>query len=295
MKTPILALIILSAWAPQAMSQTASSPPQSANFNRLRDRGDGVPSSIFGTYIRKGEVLVYPFFEYYRDHDFEYEAFELGFGSDITERFGRYRAKEGLIFLGYGLTDDLAFEIEAAVISATLDKAPDDTTPVPPRLEESGLGDVEAQLRWRWRRETQTRPELFSYFETTFPLQRDKVLIGTQAWEFKLGVGVVRGLRWGTITGRLAVEFTGGSIEPGEYAVEYLRRINRHLRVFAAVEGSEDEVEAITELQVFLANHVYVKLNNAFGVTKKATDWAPEVGIMFVLNGREDANRFRSR
>ena len=35
----------------------------------LRDRGDGVSSSMFGTYIQKGQLLVYPFFEYYLDND----------------------------------------------------------------------------------------------------------------------------------------------------------------------------------------------------------------------------------
>ncbi len=33
--------------------------------NRARDRGPGVPLSIVGTYIRNGELILYPFFEYY--------------------------------------------------------------------------------------------------------------------------------------------------------------------------------------------------------------------------------------
>ncbi|MGE5860715.1 MAG: hypothetical protein ACM34J_09190, partial [Ignavibacteria bacterium] len=34
----------------------------------LKDRGPGIPTSMFGTYIKKGELLLYPFFEYYYDN-----------------------------------------------------------------------------------------------------------------------------------------------------------------------------------------------------------------------------------
>ena len=39
----------------------------------LRDRGTGVSTSMFGTYIRQGELLFYPFFEYYLDKNMEYK------------------------------------------------------------------------------------------------------------------------------------------------------------------------------------------------------------------------------
>lgn len=255
---------------------------QSPEFDRSRDRGPGIPTSMFGTYIEPRELIVYPFFEYYRDSDAEYSPAELGFGLDEDFR-GRYRAREGLLFLGYGISDRLAVELEAAVISATLDKSPADPSNMPTRISESGLGDVEGQLRWRWRRETERRPELFSYFETVFPLQKKKRLIGTQFWEFKLGTGVVRGFRWGTMTVRAAVAYEGEDRKPavGEYAVEYLKRLSPALRLFAAVEGSEDEVEFITEAQWFLLPNIVLKLNNAIGVTSKATDWAPEIGLLF--------------
>jgi hypothetical protein len=68
--------------------------------DRSRDRGEGIPTSMFGTYIRDGEVLVYPFLEYYRDGNYEYEPGELGYVGS-TEFRGRYRATEGLIFVGY--------------------------------------------------------------------------------------------------------------------------------------------------------------------------------------------------
>jgi hypothetical protein len=239
---------------------------------------------MFGTYIEPRQLILYTFFEYYNDKDAEYSPNEFGFGLDQDFR-GRYRASEGLIFLGYGISDRLAVEFEAAVISARQDKSPDDPTAMPARIEESGLGDVEGQLRWRWNRETDTKPEYFTYFETVLPLQKDKLLIGTQHWEFKLGMGLVRGFQWGTATIRAAVEYDGEENKAalGEYAIEYLRKISDGLRLFAAVEGSEDEVELITEGQIWFSPRIVLKLNSAFGVTSKAADWAPEVGLMIRL------------
>ena len=273
----VVATLLITAAAPGAHAQD----PQ-GKVDRTRDRGEGVPLSMFGTYLKGGQWLVYPFFEYYRDKNYEYEAGELGYAGD-TEQRGRYRANEGLILVAYGITENLVAEFEAAVISARLDKSPQDGSALPARLEQSGLGDVEAQIRWRWRRETDTRPEWFSFVETVFPSQKSKLLIGTSTWEHKFGIGVTRGLRWGTITARAAVGYADGGPEPGEYAFEYLRRVNQRFRVFAAIEGSEDEVEAITEAQIFLTPRIVLKLNNAFGLTSKATDWAPEIGIAFIF------------
>ncbi|MGB2770239.1 MAG: hypothetical protein WBC88_10985 [Candidatus Zixiibacteriota bacterium] len=246
------------------------------------DRGTGVASSMFGTYINKGEFIFYPYYEYYYDQDAEYKPAELGFGVDRDFR-GRYRAHEGLIFLGYGITEDLAIELEAAVITAKQYKSEDDTSSMPDELEESGLGDVESQLRWRWSKETVNRPEFFSYFETVFPLQKSKKLIGTQHWEFVLGSGMIKGFQWGTLTFRLAAEFSGeeNKLESGEYALEYLKRVSRFFRFFIAVEGTEDEVELITDLQLHVLENAFIRISNAFGVTSKATDYAPEVGILF--------------
>jgi hypothetical protein len=248
-------------------------------LDRTRDRGSGVSASQFGTYIERGQFFFYPYYEYYHDDNYEYKPQELGFGLDRDFR-GRYRGHEGLVWLGYGITDGLGIELEAAVIKAKLDKSPDDPSTQPQRLEQSGLGDVEAQLRWRWRRETEGGPEIFSFFETVFPFQKSKRLIGTSDWEFQFGGGLIRGFRWGTMTLRLAVGYAEGSLEPGEAAIEYLRRVSSRLRVFAAVEGAEDEFELITEAQVFLRHNVALILNNAVGLTSKAPGWAPEVGVM---------------
>lgn len=250
----------------------------------LKDRGTGQPTSMFGTYIKKGELLVYPFFEYYLDDDMEYSPQELGYGLDEDYR-GKYRASEYLLFVAYGFTDWLAVELEAALyIDARLETSPDDPTGVPSVIEESGTGDVEGQIRARLAHETERRPEIFSYFEAVSPQQEDKVLIGTPDWEFKLGVGVVRGYSFGTMTLRLAGEYEleESVFELGEYAIEYLNRLSPSWRVYLGIEGSQDEVELIPEAQWHIrTDAIVVKLNSAVGVTSKATDWAPEVGVVF--------------
>jgi hypothetical protein len=237
---------------------------------------------MFGTYVRPGELLVYPFVEYYRDHDAEYSPQELGFELDQDFR-GEYRAIEGLIFLGYGFTDRFAAEFEAAVIDATQKTAPEDPTEIPDEISESGLGDIEGQLRYRLSFEDASSPECFTYFETVMPTPGDPVLIGTADWEFKLGFGVVKGFRWGTTTLRVAGEYSleEDAGELGEYAFEYLKRLSPAWRVFAGIEGSQDEIELITEAQWHVSDSVFFKFNNAFGITSKATDWAPELGVMF--------------
>jgi hypothetical protein len=251
----------------------------------LRDRGPGIPTSMFGTYVRKGELLFYPFFEYYYDRNMEYEPFDFGLVSQ-TEYRGRYEASERLLFLGYGVSDRLALEFEAAFISARLDKSPRDNSPLPSRLEETGLGDVEGQVRWRWNRETATRPEYFSYFETVFPTGRRHSLIGTSDWQFKLGTGRVKGYPWGTFTMRAAVEYDAGSsaFGAGEVAFEYLKRLSNTARFFVMAEGTEDEWELVPEIQLQVGRYGYLKLGTGIGLTSKATDIAPEVGFMFTVS-----------
>jgi hypothetical protein len=269
---------------PAAAAQAAPAQP----VDRLRDRGEGLPTSQFGTYIRRGEWLVYPFYEYYRDKNYEYAPSELGAVGDEDYR-GRYRAHEGLIFVAYGLTDNLAFEIEAAVIDATLEKAADDPSGLPSSLQNSGVGDIEGQLRWRWNRESDHRPEVFSYAEVVLPHAEDTPLIGTPGWEFKVGTGIVRGYGWGTLSLRAAIDFEEAStshVDLGEYAVEYLRRLSPAWRVYAGIEGSSDEVSFIGEVQWHVTPQVFVKMTNGVGLTSKATDWAPEVGVVFSFGRR---------
>lgn len=260
----------------------APAAPESDLPVYLRDRGTGIATSMFGTYVRPGELLVYPFVEYYRDHDAEYSPQELGYALDQDFR-GEYRATEALLFVGFGFTDRLAAEVEVAVIDATQKTAPEDPTAIPDEISESGLGDIEGQLRYRLAFENESRPEFFTYFETVAPTPGDPVLIGTADWEFKLGFGATKGFGWGTTTVRLAAEYSmeESAVEAGEYALEYLKRFSPAWRGYLGIEGSQDEVELIPEMQWHVSDRIFFKFNSAFGLTSKATDWAPEFGVMF--------------
>ncbi len=250
----------------------------------LSDRGTGQPTSMFGTYINKGELILYPFLEFYRDKDLEYKPAELGYGLDLDYR-GKYSATEGLVFIGYGFTDWLALEFETAVIAAHLETSPQDKSGAPAEISEAGLGDVEGQIRVRWLYEDIAQPELFSYFEAVAPVQTKKLLIATSDWELKLGSGLVKGFSWGTVTLRIAGEYSvsESKFELGEYAVEYLKRLSPRWRLYLGVEGTQDELELINEVQWQIQKFMAFKLNNALGLTSKATDWAPEIGMVFSL------------
>lgn len=248
----------------------------------LKDRGTGQPTSMFGTYIGKGEFIVYPFYEHYSDKNAEYAPNEFGGVSD-TDLTGKYKGNEGLLFLSYGITDRLAIEVEAAYISAEFQRSSLDPEVPNGIIKESGIGDVESQIRWRWNKESQKRPEFFSYFEAVFPFQKEKQLIGTQDWELKLGSGLVKGFSWGTVTFRLAGEYNAAEevFETGEYALEYLKRVSPFFRFYIGFEGTQDEAEFITDLQFHFNENMFLRVNNSFGVTSKATDYAPEIGFLF--------------
>lgn len=251
----------------------------------LNDRGTGVTTSLFGTYVQGGEFLVYPFYEYTRASKSEYHGSELGFIGDI-DYLGESEGHEAVLFFAYGLTDDLALELEGELyVSEKLTRALDDTTTgMPAQIKESGLGDVEAQIRWRFSRETETRPEFYSNLEVTFPLQKTgDVLIGTSDWEYAVDLGMVKGFDWGTLTTRvsLAYESAEGQIELGEYAIEYLKKLSPTWRWVSAIEGEDSDVLMVLEAQWHFSPHAFLKLNSGFGVTEKAEDFAPEIGVMF--------------
>jgi len=269
---PLLLLVLPTA----AASQSTAPPP---------DPERGIPTSMFGTFIKKGEAIVYPFFEAYIDDNFEYKPEELGSIGDVDYR-GRYRATEGLVLFSYGISDRVAIEFEIAGITASLDKAAADQSALPSRIKESGLGDVEGQVRWRWRRETSSRPEIFSYTEFVVPHHKDKVLIGTSGAEIKFGAGIARGLSWGTFLARAAVEYAASStsqFDIGEYAVELVKPLGGHFRLYAGIEGEQDQVSAIGEIQWRINRHVVIKANTGIGLTSKATDVAPEIGMLFTF------------
>lgn len=249
----------------------------------LADRGRGIATSMFGEYVEAGQSVFYPFYEYTRFHEFEYKPAELGFGVDQDFR-GKFVEQEANSFFAYGLTDRILLELESAYwTTGTLTKSPSDPSALPPILRESGFGDTQAEIRYRITNEAVTRPELFSYLEVDFPFQRHRRIIGTQGWEYKFGAGAIKGFSFGTLTVRVAGESAQEDhrIAFGEYALEYLKRFSSTFRIYTGIEGDQDEVEYIVEGQYWLNEHVHLKLNTALGVTSKAPDFAPEVGVFF--------------
>ena len=282
-----LAAALLLLAAPQL---AAGAEPDTAPPPYTEDRGGDVPTSLFGTWVSDGELLVYPFYEFTTNGDAEFTASELGFAGE-EEFQAQLDEHEALIFLGWGISRRFALELEAAVWASSELSDPSGAPPgVPARIEESGLGDVETQLRWLWAGETRSRPLLYSFLEVVFPLQKDDVILGTQDWEFAAGFGTVRGFRWGTLNGRASLKYDAedAQVELGEYAVEYLRRTSPRWRWVAALEGEDDELALIGEAQLRIARRAVLKLNCGFGVTEKAPDLAPEIGVIFSL-GRPPA------
>jgi hypothetical protein len=60
-----------------------------------------------------------------------------------------------------------------------------------------------------------------------------------------------------------------------------MRRLSERARVYAGIEGAEDEFEWITDLQWQLTDRASLKFGTGIGLTSKATDVAPEFGILW--------------
>jgi outer membrane putative beta-barrel porin/alpha-amylase len=250
----------------------------------LSDRGDGIATSLLGTYIRKKEFLFYPFYEYTRTKNFQYSPSELGFAGD-QDFSGKLVTHEALVFFAYAFNDSLAIEFESALYgSISFTKALNDNTNVPNHIRESGLGDTETNIRWRPLKETVSRPELTFFFKTVFPLQRDKKLLGSQHWEFEPGIVVTKGYSFGTLALRLSAAYDTGEskLDFAEWAVDYVKRLDSKWRVALSLEGQQtDEVSIIGEVQYTLSKNAVLKINNGFGLTRKAPSFAPEIGVLF--------------
>ena len=252
----------------------------------LRDRGPGVATSEPGTYLRQGQWLVHPFYEFESKSATEYQGSELGFEGDETY-LGRSNEIQAMLLVAYGVTPDLVVELESTLYRrAILNRAADDTTSgMPERIRESGSGAVEAEVRWRVARETERRPEFFANVEVGPPVLQDQELIGNSDWEVEVGLGAAKGLRWGTVTARasLAFEVGDGSAALGEYAVEYFSRLSERWNVAAAVEGENDQLTALGELQWRYRRDARVRINVGFGLTEFAPDYTIKLGVAFAL------------
>jgi len=254
----------------------------------LNDRGTGIPTSLFGTFIKKGELLIHPFFEYTLDHNLEYQPAQYGLGVDKDFRAKFHRSNEQ-VYIGYGFTDWLALEFEMAYMDVHFEKSANDNSAVPARIDESGFGDFEGQLRMRWMKENDHRPEIFGFLDVTIPSHRNKLLISDSDWDFKPGIGVIRGFSWGTIIFRSDLEYNREASSPdiGETAIEYLRRLSPSGLAYLAIEGGEggapDEWLLVTGLHWRFTDFVSVKIDNPVGITSKATDWSPQIGFLLTF------------
>ena len=270
-------------------SQSAAAAAPSANDAAplpewLRDRGTGMQTSLFGTYVREGELLVYSFYEYETNDAEEYHPSELGHAGE-EDFLGKLETHELDLFLSYGLTDRIAFELEGQLYTtADFHKSPQDSSTVPAQIKESGLGEIESQIRWRWADESARRPEFFSFLEVAFPLNKDKVLIGVQDWEGELGFGAIKGFSWGTLSARYSLAYEDKNLQGGEFALEYLKRFSPRWRAVGALEGEGEDLSLIVEAQYFITPSIYLKLNSGFGLSQKVPDFAPELGIMMSVD-----------
>jgi len=275
----VLVVAVLAWTAPLDAQESAPLPPY------LKDRGRGVASSMFGTYIGRGELILYPYWEYYLDNNREYSPQELNFTGAQDFR-GKYRESEWLFFAAYGLTDNLAIQAEVAGARASLRKAPEDLSALPAMYRESGLTSFETQLRLRLRQEDERRPEIWSYLDVVYPTNKRSPLIGNAGVQSELGLGVTRGFKWGTLTARGSAAYEGASntrFAIGEYGVEYLKRLSPKWRVFTGINGHETALTLITEAQWHIHRNVFIRFNQEIGLTSNANDWEPQLGILFTI------------
>ena len=281
--SPVLAVLSFSASAGLAHAVHAQAHALASSWG---DRGAGVPASMFGTYVSRGQLLVFPFLAYTTDHNREYEPAQLGGGPDGAF-LGKYKNSAAQIFVAYGLTDWLALELEGSVLSATLDRSPSDPSGTTRRISESGLSDIEGHVRMRLARENGTRPELFAFLEVQAPSQRNKLIIGDDAWDLKPGIGAVRAFPWGTMSIRTTVEYNRDDThwDLGESSIEYLRRLSPAWRVYAGIEGGEtggpDEWELNLGVHWSVTRLLTVRVDNGVGISAKANDWSPQIGVLF--------------
>lgn len=279
----VLALAVAAAGHPPPLAGQIRPAP-----SYLRDRGQGIPTSLFGIFVGRGQWLVFPFFAYSYDHNREYQPAKLGFGLDEDFR-GKLRSTEELLFVAYGVTDWLTLELEAARISATLHKAPADPSAMPSGIHESGIGDLEAQARFRLLTEGPRRPGLFGFLEMTPATLRHKLLIAEPNWDLRPGIGLIRGFSWGTLQLRIAAEWNREAKSPdlGEVTIEYLKRLSPSFRLNLALEGGEtganDEWTVVVGGHYRLTNAVSLKLDTALGIMSKATDLESQIGLLLWL------------
>jgi len=276
--TLVLTLTVTAALA----AQQQQLPPN------LRDRGTGVRTSEFQTYVGRHQLLFLTSAAYTRDHNLEYNPLDWGYG-DQTDLRGTFRSSSAQLFVAYGITDWLAVELEGSSLSARFERSSLDTTATPARIQESGFGDFAGQVRVRFAQERGRRPEIWGSVEVIPRNMTRKVLIGDKLTDVKGEIGFTRGYRFGTMTFKTTVEYNHGDHhwDLGETSLEYLRRFSPDWRILLAIEGGEtgapDEWVFVTAGQWRIANRFFLKFANGFGLMSKSTDWEPQVGILWAV------------
>jgi hypothetical protein len=254
----------------------------------LRDRGPGIRTSEFQTYIQRGQFFIIPSASYMKDHNFEYNPIDWGFGQQADLR-GTFHGSSGQLFLAYGVNDWLALEVEGSYLDAQFERSPQDTTATPQQINESGFGDFAVQARLRFVKEKRSRPEIWGSLEFIPAANQDKVLIGDKQSDLKGEIGFTRGYQFGTMTFKTTIEYNHGDHhwDLGETSIEYLRQLSLNWRLMAAVEGGEggapDEFVFVTSFQARLARRAVLNFGNSFGLMSKSTDLEPYIGVRLEL------------
>jgi hypothetical protein len=96
---------------------------------------------------------------------------------------------------------------------------------------------------------------------------------------------MLRGHPWCTLGWRVSMTYDRSEpnprLEGGEFAIDYIKRTSDKWRWVASLEGESDELSLIGEAQWFFSPRAFLKINNGFGLTEKAPDIAPEIGVIF--------------
>jgi hypothetical protein len=62
-----------------------------------------------------------------------------------------------------------------------------------------------------------------------------------------------------------------------------VKKVSDTWRFVLALEGEQDELSLIGEAQYALSKREVLMLNCGFGITEKAPDIAPEIGVVFAF------------
>ena len=61
------------------------------------------------------------------------------------------------------------------------------------------------------------------------------------------------------------------------------KRVSPRWGLYGGIESVQDETELIGEAQLHMSDRLYFRFNLAYGLSSKATDWSPDVGVVFAF------------